>query len=312
MQDSAQSFNPFAPGFDFLQKLAAGGTSKPASAMGQWQEWVAPTMNVEDLEKRINELKTVLFWLEQNQRALSATIQAMEVQKMTLSALKTMNVPVENWASTMVQSWQQFAQTTAAQMQEAGAASTAVAPGVGAWAAPQAAASPAPATAATAAQPSEPTEKKAEQAEQAEQASTAASTVTDPMQWWGALTQQFQHIAQQAVQDVTDQAMAHAASTQQAAASAAEAVRSTAEGMAEAGKAAAQAAGMVGQGSAKAAKPSAAKTGAGSGGKAPSAAAKKAVATKPVAGRVAPSKAAPRKAVPRKATPPKPNASRPR
>ena len=44
-----------------------------------------------------------------NQRALAATIQAMEVQKMTLSALHTMNVPVENWASAVVNNWQQFA-----------------------------------------------------------------------------------------------------------------------------------------------------------------------------------------------------------
>ncbi|WP_021028323.1 PhaM family polyhydroxyalkanoate granule multifunctional regulatory protein, partial [Comamonas sp. B-9] len=209
MQDSAQSFNPFAPGFDFLQKLAAGSSSKPSAAFAQWQEWVAPTMNVPDLEKRIQELKTVLFWLEQNQRALAATIQAMEVQKMTLSALQTMNVPVENWASTMVQSWQQFAQSTAAQAQEAtqAAAPQSAAPAQAAPS-PAPAATPAPAPAAAASEPPE----------QAEQASNAAAgSVTDPMQWWGALTQQFQHIAQQAVQDVTEQAMAHAASTQQAA-----------------------------------------------------------------------------------------------
>ncbi|GAB2709443.1 hypothetical protein GCM10027195_12400 [Comamonas sediminis] len=239
MQDAAQTFNPFAPGFDFLQKLAAGSTSKPVAAFAQWQEWVAPTMSVPDLEKRIQELKTVLFWLEQNQRALEATIQAMEVQKMTLSALQTMNVPVENWASTMVQSWQQFAQNAAAQAQDA--AETAAPQ---AAAKPPAAPSPAPAAASTpppAASAASPAPEAAtEPPEQAGQAK--ASPVTDPMQWWGALTQQFQHIAQQAVQDVTEQAMAHAASTQQAAASAAEAVRSTAEGMAEAGKTAAQAA----------------------------------------------------------------------
>ena len=32
------------------------------------------------------------FWLEQNARMLGATIQALEVQRMTLSTLKTMNV----------------------------------------------------------------------------------------------------------------------------------------------------------------------------------------------------------------------------
>ena len=53
--------------------------------------WVAPTISVEELEKRIEELKAVQFWLEQNSRALAATIQALEVQKMTLATLKGMN-----------------------------------------------------------------------------------------------------------------------------------------------------------------------------------------------------------------------------
>jgi hypothetical protein len=48
-------------------------------------------MSAEDLDKRIGELKTVQFWLEQNTRALAATIQALEVQKMTLATLKSMN-----------------------------------------------------------------------------------------------------------------------------------------------------------------------------------------------------------------------------
>jgi hypothetical protein len=49
-------------------------------------------LNVEELDKRIQELKTVQFWLEQNTNALKATIQALEVQKMTLSTLQGMNV----------------------------------------------------------------------------------------------------------------------------------------------------------------------------------------------------------------------------
>jgi hypothetical protein len=53
--------------------------------------WVAPTLNVEELDKRIEELKAVQFWLDQNAMALKATIQALEVQKMTLATLKGMN-----------------------------------------------------------------------------------------------------------------------------------------------------------------------------------------------------------------------------
>ena len=57
---------------------------------------VAPTLNPEELEKRIEELRTVQFWLEQNARMLGATIQALEVQRMTLSTLKTMNVQMDD------------------------------------------------------------------------------------------------------------------------------------------------------------------------------------------------------------------------
>jgi hypothetical protein len=84
------SFNKLVPGFDFLQGLVKNaGQAWPS--IGQW---VAPTLNPEELEKRIEELRTVQFWLEQNARMLAATIQALEVQRMTLSTLKTMNVPL--------------------------------------------------------------------------------------------------------------------------------------------------------------------------------------------------------------------------
>ncbi len=193
MLGNADSFNPFAPGFDFLKKLAPTPGASNAGSFPQWNEWVAPTMNVPDLEKRLNELKTVLFWLQQNQRALEATIQALEVQKMTLSALQTMNVPVENWASTVVQSWQKFAQTASAA-------------GVNEPAAAEQAASPQPAVAP---EPAPPVDEKAVEPE------AGHSATADPVQWWGALTQQFQSIAQQAMQDVTHKAMQHAEQAQQ-------------------------------------------------------------------------------------------------
>ena len=53
-----------------------------------------PRFNPEELGKRIEELRTVQFWLEQNGRMLGATIQALEVQRMTLSTLQSMNVPL--------------------------------------------------------------------------------------------------------------------------------------------------------------------------------------------------------------------------
>ena len=82
------SFAKLVPGFDFLQGLVKNaGAALPS--MGQW---IAPTLNPEELQKRIDELRTVQFWLEQNAKMLGATIQALEVQRMTLSTLQTMNV----------------------------------------------------------------------------------------------------------------------------------------------------------------------------------------------------------------------------
>lgn len=91
MSDPLQGIGKLVPGFDFLQGLVKNA----GSALPHFGQWVAPTLNPEELEKRIEELRTVQFWLEQNARMLGATIQALEVQRMTLSTLKTMNVPVE-------------------------------------------------------------------------------------------------------------------------------------------------------------------------------------------------------------------------
>ena len=86
--NDASAFTKLVPGFDFLQGLARNaGAALPG--IGQW---VAPTMDPAEIEKRIGELRTVQFWLEQNARMLATTIQALEVQKMTLSTLQTMNV----------------------------------------------------------------------------------------------------------------------------------------------------------------------------------------------------------------------------
>ncbi|WP_200849891.1 PhaM family polyhydroxyalkanoate granule multifunctional regulatory protein, partial [Raoultella sp. 18099] len=69
-------FGRFVPGFDFLQNLAKGATAGMPQ-MPSLSGWVAPTISVEELEKRIEELKAVQFWLDQNSRALSATVQAL-------------------------------------------------------------------------------------------------------------------------------------------------------------------------------------------------------------------------------------------
>src|SRR5437868_13401786 len=90
MSDNNFGFGKFVPGFDFLQNLAKNA-SQTIPQLPNLANWVAPTLNVEELDKRLEELKAVHFWLDQNSKALGATIQALEVQKMTLATLKGMN-----------------------------------------------------------------------------------------------------------------------------------------------------------------------------------------------------------------------------
>ncbi len=94
---NAADLTRLVPGFDFLQGLLKNtGASLPP--MGQW---IAPTLDPQELEKRIQELKTVQFWLEQNSKLLGTTIQALEVQRMTLATLKTMNLPLADLAESL-------------------------------------------------------------------------------------------------------------------------------------------------------------------------------------------------------------------
>lgn len=101
MSDSQNAgFGKFVPGFDFLQTLAKGA-SETLPQMPNLANWIAPTLNLEELEKRITELKAVHFWLDQNSKALGATVQALEVQKMTLATLKGMNFNIGDMANAL-------------------------------------------------------------------------------------------------------------------------------------------------------------------------------------------------------------------
>jgi hypothetical protein len=184
---SAFGFGKFVPGFDFLQNLsktAAQATpGASAGAVPGMASWVAPTLSIEDIDKRIQELKSVLFWLEQNTTALKATIQAMEVQKMTLTTLQSMNVNMADLAK----------------------AFTVKAPAPAPAPEPQAAAPQQAAPQPEAVQPEPDAEKEA--TEESLTGAASAKPAVDPMQWWGALTQQFQNIAAAAVKDVAAEAM---------------------------------------------------------------------------------------------------------
>jgi hypothetical protein len=153
--NDASSFTKLVPGFDFLQSLVKNA----GSALPGIGQWVAPTLDPAEIEKRISELRTVQFWLEQNARMLAATIQALEVQRMTLSTLKTMNVQMGDLRESL--------KIKPVEPEVAGAAAGAEAP----------------ATKGTAKKSAKP------------------GNAVDPMQWWGALTNQFAQLATGAMKD---------------------------------------------------------------------------------------------------------------
>jgi hypothetical protein len=181
MSNDNFGFGKFVPGFDFLQNLAKGAAQN-IPQLPNLSNWVAPTLNVEELDKRIGELKAVHFWLDQNSKALGATIQALEVQKMTLDTLKGMNFNMGDVANALKL---KAADTVATGMQK-----------VGDTAAGAAAAAGAVAGSAT---------RRSRAAAKSRGKSAAAAAkgngMVDPLQWWGALTQQFQEIAAGAMKD---------------------------------------------------------------------------------------------------------------
>lgn len=156
----APNFTKLVPGFDFLQGLVKNA----GAALPNIGQWVAPTLNPEELEKRIEELRTVQFWLEQNARMLGATIQALEVQRMTLSTLKTMNVQMEDLRDSLT-------------------------------------ARPAATPAAEPAADPAPARKPDAKARSKNDTAAANPAAVDPMQWWGALTKQFTELAATAMKD---------------------------------------------------------------------------------------------------------------
>lgn len=211
--------NPFAAGLGLFQDwMKAAGSAMPnmgkaandASPMGATLggmsglgAWTMPTLDPQELEKRITDLKTVQFWLEQNARMIAMTIQGLEVQRMTLSTLKGMNVSMDALRESL----------------KARAAAK-----------PAAEPEPAPAPA-----PEPQTDSAA-----TDGSSTAGGQGINPMQWWDTLTQQFTQLASQAAQASVDvgsaatNSMAQAAEA--AAAGAAEVVKAAAQPVATAAK----------------------------------------------------------------------------
>jgi hypothetical protein len=109
MTDPAGSVPPFPgfPGFPpaemldrmwGMMRLTPFGSAFPGSEPGMAQgfgpslsmmsDMMTPLTNIEELDKRIGDLRSVEQWLKLNLSMLQSSIQAMEVQRATLSTLR--------------------------------------------------------------------------------------------------------------------------------------------------------------------------------------------------------------------------------
>lgn len=172
---------------------------------------VAPPMSVDELDKKIQDLKTVESWLTVNMNMLRGTIQALEVQRATIAALQSLG-----------ESFAQHAQQAGAMAEQAAAAATAATSHAGnnaEWpmhpqAAKTAAPEPEPAVEDeedddTAAMPPDSaadsaTDSAKHAAEEPEvQAGTAgdsSAAFVNPAAWWGLLQEQFKQAVSKAME----------------------------------------------------------------------------------------------------------------
>lgn len=153
----------------------------------------APTMSVEELDKKINDLKAVEAWLNLNTSMLRGSIQALEVQRGTIATLKSMGASL---AAAITQPgaseksvFESVPYASAFFQQPAAAAKATPAPAP----APAPAPEPAPAAAAS-----------------GDAASHAAAQLANPSAWWNLLQDQFKQAVSSAMSP--DAASAAAAS----------------------------------------------------------------------------------------------------
>ncbi len=153
-----------------LVKKAWSGLNLPSS--------LAPTMDLEELDKRIADLKTVEQWLNVNLSMLRGTIQGMEIQRGTIAAVKAFGQAVSPGSEGLAAMAQAAAQAAARK------------------AAPAAPAREAPAAHASA-DASAP--ESAASGSLANELSKAAVAAVNPAAWWNLLQSQFNQVAQAAM-----------------------------------------------------------------------------------------------------------------
>jgi hypothetical protein len=168
-------------GVEFI-KRAWSGLNIPST--------MVPTVDVEELDKRIADLKAVEQWLNLNLSMLHGTIQGLEIQRGTLAAVKAFGATLGTLPAAAAEGVAARARVTPR-------------PAAAPAAPPAAASSPAAAPASAPARKADA--KSAAKADAPADASTAAPAMLpriDPTAWWNLLQQNFNQVAEAALSGV--------------------------------------------------------------------------------------------------------------
>jgi hypothetical protein len=155
--------NPFAAAMQ-------GGNQGMSPSLSMMSDMMAPLTNIEELDKRVTDMRAVEHWLKLNLNMLQSAIQALEVQRATLATLRAFGA---------------FAQTSVEGMQGVAASEKPKAPGwpMSGAAKPEAPQANADASASEAASSSDETQP----------AGTPPGFDAGP--WWNMLQSQFNQLA---------------------------------------------------------------------------------------------------------------------
>jgi len=156
----------------------------------------APTLSVDELDKKINDLKAVEAWLTLNMSMLRGSIQALEVQRGTIATLKTVGASLAAAVNTGASDKSLFDSHPYASAFFQHASPTT--------------ARTAAATATPPAKEAAP-EKPAENKSSAKPADDMAAQMANPAMWWNLLQEQFKQAVATAMAPETMSSAAAAA-----------------------------------------------------------------------------------------------------
>jgi hypothetical protein len=152
----------------------------------QLPSMVAPTLDIEELDKRITDLRAVEQWLELNAGLLRTTIQTLEVQRATISTLKSFSGAM---LAPMMMGKGVPAMSPATQP-----------PPMPSWAMPPAAQAVSPPPVAPPSEPApEPRAPRKRRKPAATLRAVSGEPPLNPTAWWNTLQDQFSKIAAAAV-----------------------------------------------------------------------------------------------------------------